>query len=43
MVRVCVVSKNEEVKKITVSGHAGSARKGEDLVCAGVSSVVRYN
>ncbi|WP_071442801.1 ribosomal-processing cysteine protease Prp [Traorella massiliensis] len=40
MVRVCVVSKNEEVKKITVSGHAGSARKGEDLVCAGVSSVV---
>ena len=40
MVRVCVVSKNEAIKKITVNGHAGSARKGEDLVCAGVSSIV---
>ena len=40
MVRVCVVSKNKAIKKITVNGHAGSARKGEDLVCAGVSSIV---
>lgn len=36
-----VVSKdtNGNIHKLTVSGHASFAKKGEDIVCAGVSSL----
>lgn len=35
-----IVNKNKDfVKNITISGHANSAKHGEDLVCAGVSAV----
>lgn len=39
MVKVCVVSKDGLLEKIEISGHADSNVKGQDLVCAGVSSV----
>ncbi len=40
MIKVKAVSKNELFQIIEISGHAGFAPKGEDLVCAGVSSIV---
>lgn len=30
-----------KVKQVTVSGHAGHAPKGEDLICAAVSALVQ--
>lgn len=37
MIRVRVKRKAGHVAGLTVSGHAGSAPRGEDLVCAAVS------
>lgn len=40
MISVVVTTLNDQVNSISVSGHALSANYGEDLVCAGVSSIV---
>lgn len=40
MITVKCVSNESGYKKIQVSGHAGFDVKGQDLVCAGVSSIV---
>ena len=40
MIRVIVETLNDEIVCMKVSGHAGSAEYGRDLVCAGVSAVV---
>lgn len=39
MVKVRVVSKGKAIQKIEIKGHANSNVKGQDLVCAGVSSI----
>lgn len=39
MVTVKVCTKADNITSIEVSGHAASAEAGEDLVCAGVSSI----
>lgn len=39
MVKVKVVSKEELIQKIEIKGHANSGVIGQDLVCAGVSSI----
>ena len=41
MIRVRIKRKAGYVTGLTVSGHAGSAPKGEDLVCAAVSALVQ--
>lgn len=40
MTKVKITYQSNKIVKITVKGHAGFADKGEDLVCAGVSSIV---
>lgn len=39
MVTVCVRQSGSEIQLITIYGHAESGPKGQDLVCAGVSSI----
>ena len=33
------VIRDERIKKVEIRGHAGFAEKGEDIVCAGISSL----
>lgn len=40
MIKVDVITKATEIEQITVYNHAGYADEGQDLVCAGVSSIV---
>lgn len=40
MVSVEFKSVNDKLMSLTMSGHAESADYGEDLVCAGISSIV---
>ena len=40
MILVKVQKQRQLIKKIEISGHADSARYGEDLICAAVSAVV---
>lgn len=40
MIRVTVIKAEQKIKSILVKGHSNSAPKGEDLICAGVSSIV---
>lgn len=39
MIQVTVKRQGEDILGLKVTGHAGFAEKGKDLVCAGVSSV----
>lgn len=39
MIKVVLSYSNQLIKEIVISGHANSATKGQDLVCAGVSSI----
>lgn len=40
MVKISVdQDKNSKIKRIRITGHANAAPHGEDLVCAGVSSI----
>ncbi|MDF9824422.1 uncharacterized protein YsxB (DUF464 family) [Breznakia sp. PF5-3] len=39
MVKVEVCKKADYISRITITGHANSAEYGQDLVCAGVSSI----
>ncbi|HZK24250.1 MAG TPA: ribosomal-processing cysteine protease Prp [Oscillospiraceae bacterium] len=41
MIRVCVKRVAGQVTKLVVSGHAGSAPHGEDIICAAVSVLVQ--
>ena len=40
MITVTVIKANKKITSILVKGHSNSAPKGEDLICAGVSSIV---
>ena len=39
MVRVKVTRSHQAIQMVKIRGHAGYADKGQDLVCAGVSSI----
>ncbi len=39
MIRIIVNVDGLNVSSVTIKGHANAAKKGEDLVCAGVSSI----
>lgn len=39
MIQIDVLTQNDKVLKIEVSGHAYSGDPGHDLVCAGISSI----
>lgn len=39
MVNVKIGIRNDQIQSVVIEGHADSACKGEDLVCAGVSSI----
>ncbi len=39
MIRISVQYQNQSIISIDISGHADSALKGQDLVCASVSSI----
>jgi uncharacterized protein YsxB (DUF464 family) len=41
MILVCIGRDAGSVRRVTVSGHALSAPKGEDLICAAVSTLVQ--
>jgi uncharacterized protein YsxB (DUF464 family) len=41
MVKVRVELKSDVIK-ITLEGHAGYSKKGEDVVCAGISGVIQF-
>ena len=40
MIKIEATRNNGKITSLTVKGHANSAPKGEDLVCAAVSSVL---
>lgn len=40
MIKVHYQEKDRIFKSLTIKGHAKSAEKGKDLICAGVSSIV---
>ena len=40
MIKIEATRNNGKIVKLTVKGHANSAPKGEDLVCAAVSSIL---
>jgi len=40
MIKITVIKLNKKIQSISVKGHSNSALKGEDLICAGVSSIV---
>lgn len=40
MIQITVIKLNKKIQSISVKGHSNSAPKGEDLICAGVSSIV---
>jgi len=40
MIKVSIIEENSELIGIKVNGHANTAEKGKDLVCAGVSSCI---
>lgn len=40
MIKIEATRKNGKITNLTVKGHANSAPKGEDLVCAAVSSIL---
>lgn len=39
MIRVRIKYKSNMIQELTIQGHAGYADKGEDLICAAVSSI----
>ncbi len=39
MIRVKVLTLNDAIRSLVIKGHAGYADKGQDLVCAAVSSI----
>ncbi|MPM53452.1 hypothetical protein SDC9_100220 [bioreactor metagenome] len=39
MIVVSIITAQEQIMGMSVSGHSGYADKGSDLVCAGVSSI----
>ncbi|MDD7280385.1 MAG: ribosomal-processing cysteine protease Prp [Erysipelotrichaceae bacterium] len=39
MVKVEILYKQDQIQSIRVSGHAGAGTRGNDLVCAGASSI----
>lgn len=41
MIRILFFQQNDQLCGCTVSGHAGYADRGEDIVCASVSSAVQ--
>ncbi|MBQ8514135.1 MAG: ribosomal-processing cysteine protease Prp [Ruminococcus sp.] len=41
MIRICFYQHNQQLCGCRVSGHAGFAEQGEDIVCAGVSTAVQ--
>ena len=40
MIKIKIVSKENQINKITITGHAGYDQYGKDIVCASVSSIV---
>ena len=40
MIKVIITKENAFIKHILVSGHANFADYGQDIVCAGVSSII---
>ena len=41
MIIIEIIKIDGKIKKIKVTGHAGIAHKGQDIVCAGVSAIVQ--
>jgi hypothetical protein len=41
MIKIRIKRNAGKVARVTVSGHAGSAPKGEDLICAAVSALAQ--
>lgn len=40
MIKVNVLLKEQQIEKVSLSGHSGYAVHGQDIVCAAVSSIV---
>ena len=39
MIQTVLAMHNDKIRSIVISGHSGSADKGEDLICAAVSAI----
>lgn len=39
MIRITIRTKNDDIVSLNIKGHAESGEHGNDLVCAGVSSI----
>ncbi len=42
MIRISFIAREDELCGVSVSGHSGYAEAGSDIVCAAVTSAVRY-
>ncbi|MGI6577548.1 MAG: ribosomal-processing cysteine protease Prp [Eubacteriales bacterium] len=42
MTTIRIIRKAENISKIEIHGHSGYAAEGEDIVCAAITSAVRY-
>ncbi|NLM62222.1 MAG: ribosomal-processing cysteine protease Prp [Clostridiales bacterium] len=42
MTTVRVLRKDKDISRIEIHGHSGYAAEGEDIVCAAITSAVRY-
>jgi uncharacterized protein YsxB (DUF464 family) len=41
MTDIMIIKSDGSIKEVTVSGHTGYAERGEDIVCAGISTLVQ--
>ena len=41
MIIIEIINKDGKIKKFKVTGHAGLALSGQDIVCAGISAIVQ--
>lgn len=40
MIKINLIKSNDQIKGLEIKGHAMSAAKGKDLICAAVSAIV---
>lgn len=40
MIKIFIKEKNKKIESVLITGHAGFANKGKDIVCSATSSIV---
>lgn len=40
MIKIIIEKKEDKISRLTITGHALFAKRGKDIVCAGVSAII---